>query len=102
MRSFPPTPGSRPYADWSLGVTRGVGPLALELAWSDTSLDGVFGIRRGPGVNDGRLVLSLSSSLPCRAARATQAPPSGLRCAGTAPSAASARIRPSSMSSAAR
>lgn len=56
--------GLEAYADWSLGVPRGVGPLALELAWSDTSLDGDFGIRRGPGVNDGRLVPSLSSSLP--------------------------------------
>jgi uncharacterized protein (TIGR02001 family) len=56
--------GLEAYADWSLGVTRGVGPLALELAWSDTSLDGDFGISRGPGANDGRLVLAVSSSIP--------------------------------------
>lgn len=62
--AFAADTGLEAYADWSVGVTRGLGALALELAWFDTSLGGEFAVRQGPGANDGRFVLSLTAGLP--------------------------------------
>lgn len=52
---------AEPYDFWSVGLARGLGPVALELLWIDTdsTAERLFGDRAG-----GRLVITMTATLP--------------------------------------
>lgn len=56
--------GVEQYVDYSFGLARSVGPFDLELKYLDTDLDGDFKITDGTFANDGRVIFSVSTTLP--------------------------------------
>ena len=52
------------YVDYSAAISRAVGPFNLELKYIDTDIDGDLKVTSGPGSNDGRVIFSVSTTLP--------------------------------------
>jgi uncharacterized protein (TIGR02001 family) len=50
-----------PYGDWQLALGRDLGRFSVTLAWADTDMGGPFRVRDKAGMNDGRLVLAVST-----------------------------------------
>ena len=56
--------GLEEYADWSIGLTKSIWRLDLDLRYVDTDLDGDFEVTSGAGTNDDRFIFSVSTTFP--------------------------------------
>jgi len=52
------------YGDWSVGLTKSIWHLDMDLRWVDTDLDGDLKVNSGAGTNDGRVIFSVSTTFP--------------------------------------
>jgi uncharacterized protein (TIGR02001 family) len=52
---YAPDTGLEPYGNWSVAVSRPMGPTQVTVGWTDTDIGGGFRVRDGPGANDGRI-----------------------------------------------
>jgi uncharacterized protein (TIGR02001 family) len=56
--------GLEEYADWSVGLTKSIWHLDLDLRYVDTDLDGDLEVTSGAGTNDDRFIFSVSTTFP--------------------------------------